>query len=323
MRIAMAVVAIFVAGGASAGREAQLAFTRSDHAWAMRSDGGGQHRLPIRTLPAQSPDGKWLAWWTSSGAQSRLLVARSDWGGTRELARYGFQPCFAPQWSPDSRRISYVVDCDIDLARVFVIDRDGSRRHELRARKWNLGGEWSPDGRGLLLCSASPSTPWWFYVVDARTFALRVVPRFHLGLGGHFRWTWAPDGRTAFVETETRLWRLDTKTGRSQELSLGLKAQSVSVSPDGQWIAYQANPGPSDDWEIVVSHPDGSGFKQLTDNRVQDVAPHWSPDGSQIAFASGPNNKSQIYVMNADGSRRRNLSHSSAFDASPVWVRGL
>ncbi|HEY8775602.1 MAG TPA: hypothetical protein VIM33_03860 [Gaiellaceae bacterium] len=221
--------------------EAQLAFTRNDHAWAMRSDGRGQHRLPIKTLPAESPDGKWLAWWTSSSTRSRLMVARSDWSGTHAIAEYDYQPCFAPQWSPDSRRISYTVDCDLDNTRVFVIDRVGSRRRELSARKWNLGGEWSPDGRKLLLVSASPQAPWWFYVVDAGTLALRAVPHFHFALGGHFRWTWSPDGRTVFVEDDTRLLRLDTKTGRSKELSPQLfNARSVVVSPDGRWIAYQA-----------------------------------------------------------------------------------
>src|SRR5687768_10784023 len=109
MRVAMAVLAVFVAGGPSAVRdEPQLAFTRGEdgsRAWVMRSDGRGQHRLPIRTLPAQSPEGKWLAWWTQAGPRpsytSRLLVTRSDWRGAREVARFdGYKPCFAPQWSP-------------------------------------------------------------------------------------------------------------------------------------------------------------------------------------------------------------------------------
>jgi TolB protein len=98
----------------------------------------------------------------------------------------------------------------------------------------------------------------------------------------------------------------------------------LAVSPDGRWIAYQAVVGSSDDWEIVISHPDGSGFKQLTDNRrVSDVTPRWSPDGRRIAYASGPRNKSQVYVVNADGSRTRNLSQSRTFDEAPIWVRRL
>src|SRR5687768_6252187 len=124
MRVAlMAILAVFVAGGPPVVRgesqpsvtrgEAQLAFMRGGGAWVMGSDGRGQHRLPILSLPVQSPDGKWLAWWNRAiPSFSRLMVARSDWRGSREVARTRTSLCYDPKWSPDSRRISYVLGCD-------------------------------------------------------------------------------------------------------------------------------------------------------------------------------------------------------------------
>ena len=317
MRVVLALAAILVASGSAAGDGGdQLLFQRDGRAWVMHADGTAQRRLPVRIAPSVSADGKWVAWWANGARISRLFVARSDWSDRREVARDSGYQCFAPQWSPDATRLTYRLDCDVDLIQNFVIDRDGSHRRMLRASRWNIGGEWSPDGRRILLCSVSQHGLWWFHVVDARTYAVRRIPRFHYVLGGYFAWFWAPSGRTIYVESDTSLWSVDVESGRSRALASRLKVRSASSSPDGRWLALQANPGTSDDWEIVVMRPDGTSFRQLTDNRVQDVEPRWSPDSRRIAFTSGRGSAAQIYVMSADGSGQTNVSRSTSDDLS-------
>lgn len=44
-----------------------------------------------------------------------------------------------------------------------------------------------------------------------------------------------------------------------------------------------------------------NSIHQLTDNRSQDYAPTWSPDGRKIAFVSNRNGTNGIYTMNIDG----------------------
>jgi CubicO group peptidase (beta-lactamase class C family) len=65
---------------------------------------------------------------------------------------------------------------------------------------------------------------------------------------------------------------------------------------------------------------DGSDERNITNLPTSDdTDPQWSPDGSQIAFASTRNGREDIYVMDADGSNVRRLTHHSAVDADPTW----
>lgn len=63
--------------------------------------------------------------------------------------------------------------------------------------------------------------------------------------------------------------------------------------------------------QIQVIFPDDpANPRRLIDSRTDDVAPRWSPDGSQIAFLSdreGAPGFFRLYVMNADGSNIREL----------------
>ena len=63
--------------------------------------------------------------------------------------------------------------------------------------------------------------------------------------------------------------------------------------------------------------------RRLTSNADYDDFPAWSPDGTQIAFASdrdsGDSSRLEIYVMRADGSDVRRLTFDEADDRHPAW----
>jgi Tol biopolymer transport system component len=70
---------------------------------------------------------------------------------------------------------------------------------------------------------------------------------------------------------------------------------------------------------------DGTEVTRLTNEPGWDDDPAWSPDGSQIAFASdrgpiGMLTLPDIYVMKSDGLDRTNLTNNAAVvDVGPVW----
>ena len=64
---------------------------------------------------------------------------------------------------------------------------------------------------------------------------------------------------------------------------------------------------------------DGSQPTRLTRNDAGDISAAWSPDGTQIAFASNRDGDGEIYVTAADGSQPTRLTRNDAGDISAAW----
>jgi Tol biopolymer transport system component len=73
------------------------------------------------------------------------------------------------------------------------------------------------------------------------------------------------------------------------------------------------------DYDLLAIRLNGLYTDRLTSGPAIDCCPAWSPDGTQIVFASMRNSNKDIYVMNADGSDVRRLTHGAAADWKPVW----
>ena len=100
-------------------------------------------------------------------------------------------------------------------------------------------------------------------------------------------------------------------------LSRGGGGGPTSASPVTGRIAFASSR--DGNREIYVMNADGSGLARLTDNRADDQAPAWSPDGRRIAFTSRRDGNLEIYVMNADGSGLTRLTNHLAEDWEPAW----
>jgi Tol biopolymer transport system component len=86
------------------------------------------------------------------------------------------------------------------------------------------------------------------------------------------------------------------------DLQAPLGAADLSWSPNGQRVAFEADPNGDGNLEVFVMDADGTNLLQLTDSAGRDYWPDWFPDGQRIAFTSERNGAPNIYVMNADGS---------------------
>jgi len=84
------------------------------------------------------------------------------------------------------------------------------------------------------------------------------------------------------------------------------RESSPSISPDGREIAYAWN-NKGDNFDIYISHSDGTGVRRFTDSSYPEFSPSWSPDGHQIAFLRVRDLMVMIVIRPAQGGTERVL----------------
>jgi Tol biopolymer transport system component len=299
----------------------------------MKGEGSNQHRSKLPGYAFWSPDSRRVAYSAyprKNAVRAYLYVARAD--GTRRrkvVAVYvGANECSAPEWSPGGGLLVFQDGCDIDATWLYVVRRDGTHRRRIAKGMWTLGPRWSPDGRWILFAGAPLRRRFGLFLTLATGSTPRRIPGLSFDFYYDIDWDWSRDGKRVFALVESNrtsnrgfeLLAIGRGGGKPQQLSPpDLNVGAFALSPDGQSIAMRASTG-TRDWEIYVMQSDGTGLKQLTDNRAHEGYATWSPDGTKIAFASQRDGNSEIYVMNPDGSNQTNLTRNPADDERPSWM---
>jgi TolB protein len=71
---------------------------------------------------------------------------------------------------------------------------------------------------------------------------------------------------------------------------------------------------------VIYVHELATGKRVILSNeKGNNSAPSWSPDGSRLAVSLSRDNNTQVYVINADGSGLKRISRSSAIDTEPQF----
>jgi TolB protein len=92
----------------------------------------------------------------------------------------------------------------------------------------------------------------------------------------------------------------------------------AAVSPDGKRVAMILSKAGSPD--LWVCNADGTGLTQLTKTPEDESSPCWSPDGSQICFASRVNERRALYVISASGGKMSRVRTDGVSNPSePDW----
>jgi TolB protein len=301
---------------------------------------------PIRTA-SWSPDGKQVVF------HKRITFERKPWVETfsrnhgYELTLTALGPAFNPAGDkytfvgPDEKAMGAGVGvAPAGGGTPQIIYRDPSRNV--------LGPQWSPDGQRII-------------------FGLGVFNAFFNGFHGVFL---KPDDR-AEGGAQIAIVNADG-TGFRQLTGGPNNNGFPSMSPDGRRLVYRTfGPEGSGlrlmdvemkavttisdgydnfplwsprgdlimfsrladgDYEIYTVKPDGTGLNRLTRSRGNDAHMAWSPDGSQIVFASSrmgfkdemtytdsPQPYGEIFVMRADGSDVQQLTDNQWEEGTPAW----
>ncbi|NDJ78685.1 MAG: TIR domain-containing protein [Chloroflexi bacterium] len=268
-----------------------------------------------------------------------VLIMDTEGNLVRRLEEIPPGYILAMDWSPDG---SQLVVPWLDLSetmqraeesgvfeysgRLYVINADGSDRRELAASDTGIMfAAWSPDGEPIVFSEI---------VAYGEESTLAALMTIHPDGSGRreltepaeeiLRPTWSPDGSAlavaSFSGSSISILNRDGDLERVVFDAPESSIAGIDWSPDGRWLAFDVDLGYDGNSDIYLISPEGGEPRQLTFNEGPDMMPAWSPDGSQIAFASSRDGEDlEIYVMNADGSDPRQLTFNEDEDLSPVW----
>jgi uncharacterized repeat protein (TIGR01451 family) len=141
------------------------------------------------------------------------------------------------------------------------------------------------------------------------------------GAGNDLRPAWSNDGATITYDSNASgnqdLWRVPAIGGAPTQITTNLELdQHPDWSPIGDVIAYSsatvsgANP---DIWTIPATG--GTPTLITSDAATNDRFPHYSPDGTMIAYSKGDD----IYVVPAAGGVPIPITTDPAVDVHPTW----
>lgn len=116
------------------------------------------------------------------------------------------------------------------------------------------------------------------------------------------------------------IYRLELAGGSQTRLTDSGYASAPAESPDGANIVYTYNPGEAlADAQLWMMRADGSNRYPLTFEEGGAWDPTWSPDGSQILFASQVEENVQLFIMDSDGSNIEQVTHFTGLRGRNDW----
>jgi dipeptidyl aminopeptidase/acylaminoacyl peptidase len=297
---------------------------RHQEVWVVPASGGQPQRYTSpgyeSSNPRWSPDGKWLLFnSTRQGSRTRVWGLRMDQAGG-EAVEMDSMPTGS---MPDSRRFEV-------LSEPLPADTVRERRED----PWGQMSAMSRPPHGAITKPLDPKRYDGRHIVDMRYKAN--------GQG------FVPGPREARVVRAAQLWVRDLPGGTRRILdTTGYSRRSPVVSPDGEWIAYVADPqmrpdsvlqalgdsiarlpydakrdeAPRNDADVFVVSVRGGQPRRLTTMNGSEGGLQWSPDGRYLVFTSAATRTSQdrLYLVEASGGQPVNLLGSWQYEPQNHW----
>jgi Tol biopolymer transport system component/serine/threonine protein kinase len=284
------------------------------------------------TLPAWSPDGRYLAFCRAPAPEPRpnryaIYVVAASGGQERKVAEGGM----GVSWAPDGKALA-LAGLPAEGGGIFMLSLETGERSQLTSSHPYLDNlpVFSPDGRWIAFTRDFGFSAREILVVPAHGGAERQLT---FDREPTYRAAWTADSREIVFASNRgiggeSLWRIPVQGGPPSRFSATPEGGFYpSISRQGNRLVYTesfndtniyAYEGPG---FVTASAPGRfDGPKGLILSSRRDDSPSISPDGERIAFVSKRTGNEEIWVCDRNGGRPAQLtSFKGPGTGTPRW----
>ena len=231
----------------------------------------------------------------------------------------GFDQALFPKWSPDGSLILFTVG---EVWNQYTIKPDGAELTQITDFRSN-NGDWSPDGSQIVFQSDQnePTDTPDLYIMDLASSEVTEILDAPDIIDYNPRWS-PVDDTILFISRQPgkdEIFKIGADgSGMEQISESGSPVVEAVWSPDGTRMAITY--GGFGITDIYVMDLDGvSNVVRLTANKKSNNSPSFSPDGSQIVFASNMGDNWDLWMIDVDGENLTQLTDDEYYDAYPDW----
>lgn len=258
--------------------------------------------------PQISPDGKHVVFtmtrtdWKENRYDTEIWLSK-DGGEAFQLTQHQAGSSTSPQWSPDSRWVTFKSKRG-EKAQIFAISIDGGEAHQLTHEEESIGSyAWSPDGEKLAFLLSNEESKekkrekevWGAFGVDEQEYTHSHLwsMDIDLPLEDPSNWPCIKQDSSDCME-----WP------KAIQLTQGdFHVDGFSWSPTGTHMAIQRQPNSNllsfMDSDIFLYELATEKLEPLVENSSADQFIEWSPDGESFLYTSDLGNDTANFYTNS------------------------